>query len=437
MYAASSPREYLFVTWEGGGNIPPALTVVRKLLARGHRVRVMSDSCNQADIETVGAEFIPYRLAPNRMDKTAASDLIREWEAPSPQEAFACVVDRLMCGPALNYARDVLAELDRRKPDILVSSEFLFGVMVAAEASGQTLTLLATNLSLFPIPGIPPLGPGFPPARDEATRRLHAEVAQGSKTMLNAGLSALNAARAALGLGSLGDVLDQLKVADRFLLATSSAFDFEAESLPKNLRYVGPQLDDPAWAAPWEAPWSAKDRRPLVLVAFSTTFQDQTACIQRVIDAIAALPVRGLVTLGPTLSEAIFSVPDNVVVRRSVPHSQAMPDAAAVVTHAGHGTTMRALAHGVPLLCLPMGRDQNDNTARVVTRGAGLQLDPFSADSEQIRQALERLLNDPSFRNAAQKLGGAVAREAGTSSVVEELEALASETASKESLAAV
>ena len=41
------------------------------------------------------------------------------------------------------------------------------------------------------------------------------------------------------------------------------------------------------------------------------------------------------------------------------------PDAAAVVTHAGHGTIMRALAHGIPLLCLPMGRDQDDNAARV------------------------------------------------------------------------
>ena len=51
-----------------------------------------------------------------------------------------------------------------------------------------------------------------------------------------------------------------------------------------------------------------------------------------------------------------------------------MARAALVVTHCGHGTVMRALSHGRPMLCLPMGRDQNDNAARVVARGAGLRL---------------------------------------------------------------
>jgi len=46
---------YLFTTWEGGGNLAPAMEAARKLVARGHRVRVMSEECDRAEAEAVGA----------------------------------------------------------------------------------------------------------------------------------------------------------------------------------------------------------------------------------------------------------------------------------------------------------------------------------------------------------------------------------------------
>ena len=108
--------------------------------------------------------------------------------------------------------------------------------------------------------------------------------------------------------------------------------------------------------------------------------------MQRVVDALGALPVRGLATLGPALDAGRLRLPANVVACPSAPHAQILPRAAAVVTHAGHGTTIRALSAGVPLLCLPMGRDQNDTAARVVWHGAGLRLSP-AARARKIRRA--------------------------------------------------
>jgi UDP:flavonoid glycosyltransferase YjiC (YdhE family) len=151
--------------------------------------------------------------------------------------------------------------------------------------------LLAANLSILPIPGVPPFGPGLLPARDAAEARLYGEIAEGTRAALGAGLPALNAARCALGLAPLPDVFGQFAAARRLLLATSRAFDFPAERVPDFVRYVGPQLGEPGWAAgAWESPWPADDPRPLALVAFSTTFQDHAAVLQRVLDAIAALP---------------------------------------------------------------------------------------------------------------------------------------------------
>ena len=98
--------------------------------------------------------------------------------------------------------------------------------------------------------------------------------------------------------------------------------------------------------------------------------------------------------------------------------------AAAVVTHAGHGTTIKALAAGVPLLAMPMGRDQPDNAARVAAAGAGLVLKP-RAKAPAIRAALTRLLREPAFRDGARRMAAAIAADTATDRAVAEIEALA------------
>jgi MGT family glycosyltransferase len=417
-------RGFLFTTWEGGGNVTPAREAARKLVARGHRVRFMSEDCNRAEAESVGATFVPWRRAPNRRDRGRASQPYADWAAATPQEGLLCVIRDVWCGPAHAYAQDVVDELRREPADLVVTSDALFGVMAGCESVGQRFVVLSPNISLAPLPGVPPLGPGFAPARTPEERALHAEVAQASVGLFDSGLPALNAARATLGLAPLAHVLDQFRAAEAELLATSRAFDFPADVLPDRVRYVGPQLGDPRWADPWTSPWPASDRRPLVAVGFSTTFQNHAAVLQNVADALAPLPVRVLVTLGGSIEASELRAPANCVAVPSAPHAEVMREAALVVTHGGHGTVMRALVSRAPLLVIPHGRDQNDNAVRVTERGAGLSL-PADATFEEIRAACARILDEPSFRAAARRLGDLVAADAERSTVVAELESAA------------
>jgi MGT family glycosyltransferase len=237
-------------------------------------------------------------------------------------------------------------------------------------------------------------------------------------------LPAINAARASLGLAPLEHLLDQFQAAELELLATSKAFDFPCTDLPARVRYVGPQIGDPNWARKWTSPWPASDKRPLVLVSFSTTFQNHAAVLQKVIDALAPLPVRVLVTLGGSIKPTDLKPADNCVLVDSAPHSQLMRQAAFVINHGGHGTVMRSLMSRAPMLVIPHGRDQNDNAIRITERGAGLSLMP-DAPMGQIRLACERLLKDESFRISAKRLGDLVAAEAENSPIVQELEAAA------------
>jgi hypothetical protein len=141
--------------------------------------------------------------------------------------------------------------------------------------------------------------------------------------------------------------------------------------VPKHVRYVGPILDDPQWAEPWHAPWPDGNHDPLVLVGLSSTFQDQAPVLRSVVKALAGLRVRALVTLGEMLPEGEVQSTGSVVVVRSAPHGEILRQASLLITHCGHGTTLKALAAGVPIVCMPMGRDQNDTAARVVHASAG------------------------------------------------------------------
>jgi MGT family glycosyltransferase len=420
----TNKRNFLFTTFEAGGSVMPALTVVDKLVRRGHRVRVMSDACNRRESEAAGAAFVPWGRAPSKPLRDRAFDTFDDWSAPNPAAGFMNLVDAVLVGPALAFARDVIDEIAREHVDLVVSSEMLFGVLAGCEAVGQKHALLSANIALFPLPGVPPLGPGLPPAGTDQERALHAAMTADTLALLDRALPTLNAARSDLGLPPLAHLVDQHDSAEALLLATSRAFDFAPDILPHRVRYVGPQLGEPAWAAPWVSPFAPDDRRPLVLVSFSTTFQNHAGVVQRVVDALADLPVKAVVTLGGSLRRDEVRPSGNVVAVESAPHHEVMREAALVITHGGHGTVMKALSHHRPLLIIPHGRDQNDNAVRVTERGAGLAL-PRDADVATLRTAIRRLLAEPAFAAAARALGTGVAREATESPVIEVLERLA------------
>lgn len=419
----SAPRRFLFTTWEGGGNVAPALTAARRLARRGHRVRFQCDEAARADAEAAGLAFRPWTTAPNRLDRSPASCPVRDWEAEDPQQGIQRLMERLMYGPALDYARDVLAELDREPADVVVTSEMLPGIMAACESRGQRFAVLAANLCFYPLPEMPAFGPGLPPPRTPEEIALHEQVRTGTARLFDQGLDSLNRARLALGLTPLSRAFDQIHAAGRYLLATSRAFDFPVPRLPDLIRYVGPQLDEPPWVQPWSSPWPESDPRPLVAVGFSTTYQNHAGVLQAVMDALAGLPVRTLVTLGQVAFHEVRPAPNAVAVP-SAPHDAVMREASLIVTHGGHGTVLRALRHRRPLLILPHGRDQEENAIRVTERGAGLSL-PATAAVEGIREAARRLLEEPAFARSAARLGEAIDREPGDQPVETVLESLA------------
>jgi len=417
-------RRFLVPLWEGGGNIPPELGVARRLVARGHQVHVLADPTVRGAAERAGCGFSPWRRAPHQERLDPSEELLKDWEVGNPLVLLQRVRDRFIAGPAAQFAADTADAIDAVQPDAVVADAFLFGSVIAAQAASLPVALMVPNIWVMPTPGTPPMGPGFAPARTALGRGRDAALRALVNRMFRAGLPAINGARAAHGLAPLASFYEQGLGVDRIVVLTSPAFDYAAPSVPANVRYVGPVLDDPDWAEPWVSPWTAGDERPLVLVSLSSTYQAQGPVLRRIVDALAPLEVRALVTLGRMVAPDEVPAAGAVVVTRSAPHHQVMADAALVVSHCGHGTTMKALAAGVPMVCIPMGRDQNDTAARVVHHGVGVRLPP-RASVARIRTTVRRALGDDRLRRGASSLASAIAAGRDTHDVVLELEALA------------
>jgi len=370
--------DVIVATWAPGGNLPPLLGVAALLRARRHRVRVLASPATSVAARAAGFETLEYRRAPQ----------------PDPAIPFEAQAERVMreiAGTAI--ACDVHDLLVETIPDLLVADCMLPAALAAAQATSTRAVSVVHFL--------------YGPARTQmATKRSSWTTDLGQ---LNATLRLLDQPPAATALAAW-------EAPDLLLVTAPRWFDLAIE-YPRNVVHAGPLAIRTS-----SSPVTARSTRPRIAAAFSTTAIDgQTALIQRVCDAIAGADLDAVLTLGPAQRRHAFTAPGNVQVVASADHDRLFPQCRAIVCHGGLGTVLRALAHGVPLLLLPLGRDQHLNAERVTRLGAGIHLDADTS-SDTIRRALEHLLEGPQFLRAAAAARARIAAEKPDASAVRALE---------------
>jgi UDP:flavonoid glycosyltransferase YjiC (YdhE family) len=192
------------------------------------------------------------------------------------------------------------------------------------------------------------------------------------------------------------------------------------EHIPRSqpLRPVGEEAAAPAQVD------QVPDGRPLVYLTLGTV-QNRSPMLRPVVDAVAGLPVRLLVTVGPDGDPAMLGEqPAHVTVERWVDQGTVLPRCAVVVSHAGSGTFLGSLAAGRPQLCLPQAADQFRNAAGGVRAGAALALAPDEITAEAVRGAVSRLLREDAFRQGAEVVATEIAAMPSSVDVVDVLRGL-------------
>ena len=378
---------YLIATWDGAGNLAPTLGITRTLVERGHDVRLLGHGTIAERCADTGARFVALSQGEG-------------WDAMEDPDDFEAemklLIEDLCFSSAI--AGDLARELDREPADSVLVDCMLFTAIDVALARGvPTATLFHTPYTIF----------------------RGGELVE----MFAPGLSIANAQRALLGLPAverLGDIHDACA---RAIVAVPKEFEPDSPDAANVVR-IGPVVDAPPLVRDIDDVEIRDGSLPLVLVSLSTSEQGQADLLQRCVDAVAAMPVRAIVTTGPSIDPASVRAGADVQVVRYVPHTQVLPSASLVITHAGLGTTMSALAHGVPLLCTPMGRDQFFNAEQVQALGAGRMLMPDSS-SEVIAEAAADVLEQDRFKEGAKQLAIAISAYGGAAQAAVALEGLA------------
>ena len=381
---------YLIVTWDGAGNLVPTLGIARTLVERGHDVRLIGHDTIADRCGDLGARFV--RLTQGE-----------GWDAMDDPDDFEAEMKLLiedLCF-STTIARDLAQELEREPADAVLVDSMLFTAIDVALASGTpTAALFHAPYTIF---RGGPLVEMFAP-----------------------GIAIANEHRAELGLPAIENLGDIHDACDAAIVAVPKEFEPGVPDAANVLR-IGPVLDAPPLSRVIDEIDEADIRdgsTPLVLVSLSTSEQGQSDLLQRCVDAVAQLPVRAIVTTGPSIDPASVRAGANTRVAQYVPHAEILTSASLVITHAGLGTTMSALGRGVPLLCTPMGRDQFFNAEQVEALGAGLMLMPDSSP-EVIAQAATDILGDDRFQAGAKQMAVAIGGYGGAAAAAAALESLA------------
>lgn len=342
----------LFVTWAGGGNLAPALGIARSLSTRGHEVAFLGHSVQQPAFKPGPFAFETFRHA-------APWPPARPVDPSGPPPSVGVFTDR-------GIGRDLLERLEREPADLVVIDHLLWGALEAADRHGIRYATLVHTL-YGQQSGTWSEGPG-------------AEVARG-----------------------FGFQPVQLWRAGRVALVVTLREVDPAAAAADGCIQTGP-----VWQGRPEP--ARPEPVPLILVGLSTVPQDgQADALQAILDALAPLPVRVVLTTGQSVDPAQLRVPANAEVARYLPHEQVMPRASLVISHGGHSTAMAALARDLPMLLMPMFMlgDQPVVAGTLEALGAALALDKASG-ADAIRAAVERLLSDPAHRRAAARLGARI-----------------------------
>jgi UDP:flavonoid glycosyltransferase YjiC (YdhE family) len=371
----------LLVAHDAGGTIPPLVALVQAIVAAGHEAIVLSQPSVRDRARASGAEFVAF-------------DGLGDYEPGVAIEEQLELAFSLIAGVGV---REQVQDLVRdRSADVVVVDCNLASALAAAEALAQPSAVLFHSM--------------FATFTDVWFADLWPLLAE-----------SVNDARGAYGLPAAASWVETFAGHERLVPVVPASFDAPSAAFPEPLRHYGFFVPPSAGASVALPP--SPGGEPTVLVSLSTTYQEQEDLLARIVGALAARPARAFVTTGGQVDASTLAAPGHVEVHDWLDHAEVLPATDVVVTHGGLGTCAGALSHGVPLVCIPLGRDQHLNGERVAAVGAGIALAADSTAAE-IGAAIDRVLADRSYRAAATRIAAESTAAGGPAAAVADLEAL-------------
>lgn len=377
----------LFTSVPSLGHLHPLLPLARAVADAGHEVAVASGGDAAAAVAETRLAFVEA----GRTEPEMVAEAIARVPAAMPAERGIAMFATI-AAPAL--VDDLLPQLDRLAPELVVHEEGEWGGPVVAAMAGVPSAAHGWGSPLWTEDELRTI--------DLATAPLweHHSVAPASP-------------------GGLFDHL-YLDACPPVLQARNAERVARRQTLRFQPFDSGHEL--PSW-------FDGLAGRPLVYVTLGTvpTFNTAPETLAAVMEALAAEPVDVVITVGKNNDPRdLGPLPSNVRAERYLPQAQVLARCSVAITHGGAGSTIAALALGLPVLMLPRGApSQHRLAARCVETGVGLALEPDTVSPSTVHDAVRVLLADSSFRVAAERVRASIDAQPDVTAIVPRLETLA------------
>lgn len=282
----------------------------------------------------------------------------------------------------------------QRQPDVVVHDVLTLAPALAAELEQIPSATLIPHVYPVGEPGFPPYSFGARLPRTALGRGLWQALERPVETGFRIGRRQLNETRGRLGLPPLAELHGGLS---RQLVIVGTFPGLEYPRVwPAHVHVVGPI----SWEPPADPVAVPEGDGRLVLIAPSTAQDPEHRLLRAALPGLAGTGLRVLATTnGRPLPAPVALSPGQRLVDW-LSYSQTMPQVDLVVCHAGHGTLVRALMCGVPVLAVPHVGDMAENAARLDWSGAGVRLPWRLLSPATLRWATLRAL-EPRFRARA------------------------------------
>lgn len=365
-----------------GGHILSSLPMVAALVKRGVKVDYYAPESYREQVEFTGARLCVF------------PEVTECYSNPyMGREEFLAVIPLVFLGQAKEKLDVVMSGLEKNRPDVIISDALALAGRLAAWKLNIPLVMFFSSYAPGRDFSIFRTWPDYPgsSAREAAAKMAEAFQQQyGGKLLTPAEIFE---GTAELNICALSRSLQPGSFGDDFLFAGAQ---------------VAPRSGDDAWTPP-------QNGKPLLYTSLGSLFNHWPAFYRMLFPAVRDLDINVLCSIGRSIrTEELGEVPENVTLMRFTPQLEVLRHADCFITHAGTGSVMEAMYHGVPCLCLPQMEEQIFTASRLKELGAasGVLLRQ-NVTEESLREGILHLLHDENARQQAKLLSEKVRAEGG------------------------
>ncbi|MGG5208229.1 glycosyltransferase [Chryseobacterium sp. MIQD13] len=386
--------KFVFVVPPLTGHVNPTLSIGTELLRRGHKIAWISLDENLSTKLPEGGELLLIQYDQSDEEKKESEnylDIISQ-KVVYGIDSIKFLYDDVLIPLNRHCYNGIVTLLKQYQPDMVIGDHQLFAAAIAAKKLNLPYSTSVT-------------APAAVKMMDELPKVHEWEVNKIIELQKELGVAENHS----------------LASSDLLTLVLTSEYFFGEMDLPENYQFTGPVLTERRISCEFDWERFKSNSGKKILVSIGTTFDHdhKKVFFQKVIDAFKDENLTVVLVSDPQLFD---TWPENFMVYQQVPQLDLLPHLDGVVCHGGHNTVSEALSNSLPLVVIPIAYDQSHVAGRVVRTGAGERLNFNRFKSHHLNEAVQKILNNPEYKEAAQKVCESFLEAGGTATAADLLE---------------